>query len=173
MIDFKETDSQNPGWDKPASVADSPAATESNGAPDPTPKPKKPRAKKVLTKSKAAELKEMLEARQTGTKLPEPKAEPKGKATVKEMLKAQASGKAKQQELPGVKVKMDKIGICAKRFKDSLEALELAQDEKGAAVEGLIKAMQKAKRYRFTIDGYHFEFIHKGPSDTVKVTKPK
>lgn len=121
---------------------------------------------KVKKQSKAAALKETLEKNQItkdGGKAVEAKPEKEPKK----------SKRPEQLPLAGIKVKLDATGKAAQRFGKALEALEDAQDEKGAASEALIKAMKKAKRLRITVNGYDFQIIHEGPKDKVKVTKPK
>ena len=81
--------------------------------------------------------------------------------------------KAKPKQPDLIKVKLDSVGKCAKRMKNALEALEAAQDEKGAASEALQKALKKSKRLTTSFDGYRFQLHHVGPKDTIKVDKPK
>jgi len=117
---------------------------------------------KVKKQSKAAALKETLEKNQI--------TKDGGKAVE---AKPKKPKRPEQLPLAGIKVKLDATGKAAQRFGKALEALEDAQDEKGAASEALIKAMKKAKRLRITVNGYDFQIIHEGPKDKVKVTKPK
>lgn len=85
--------------------------------------------------------------------------------------KRHKSKNPEQQEL--VKVKLDATGKAAERFKNSLEALVDAQEEKGESMILLYKALVKSKRTTFQIHGYTFTRQHTGPKDTIKVQKSK
>lgn len=81
--------------------------------------------------------------------------------------------KAKPVQPTLLEVKMDGVGKAAKRMKEALEALEIAQDEKGAASENLQKSLKKSKRTSTSYDGYQFQLKHVGPKDTITIQKPK
>lgn len=72
-----------------------------------------------------------------------------------------------------LEVKMDGVGKAAKRMRDALEALEVAQDEKGAASENLQKSLKRAKRLGTSYDGYHFSLKKVAAKETIAVQKPK
>jgi hypothetical protein len=128
-----------------------------SGAPDPPAETKRPALKVAgalkekpvkVTKTKAAELKEALEKRQLGDTSPvKPKLD--GNANgVKFSRKGKAAKPTKPAEQLEIKIKVgppkDKIGKAAVRLKKAVDELDSATDEKGAAVENLVKAMQKA-----------------------------
>lgn len=170
--------------------------------------------KPVITKSKAAELKDALEARQVG-------AAPKDledtavtittgtgkqvKTTLKKMIAASTAQKIgpagkkfkaaletalgtperktlkpKTEQLDMVtEKKLDvpeptsPLYLAGKRLKEAIVQEELLKDEKAEAQQEVLKAMKKAKRYNYRVEGYLFELAHTGAMDKVKVIKPK
>ena len=67
----------------------------------------------------------------------------------------------------------DRVGVCAQNFRTVLEKEAALREDKGEASAALYKALVSSKRTSIQIDGYKFERFHKGPQDTIKVTKPK
>lgn len=78
----------------------------------------------------------------------------------------------KTAELPNMP-KPDAIGLHAQNLRTAIEKLDAASEEKGEAIDKLMKAMRRAKRHNIRIDGYVFEFHHQGAKDSIKVVKPK
>ena len=77
-----------------------------------------------------------------------------------------------QTELEGMPER-DGVGKAGKRYKDAVEALDAAQNEKGEAMQSLINALKKARRTSVQVEGYHFQYKHNGPSDKILTKKPK
>lgn len=142
-------------------------------------KPKKDKPVKV-SKSKAAELKEALEKRQLGDKSPAtPKAskkkaaKPAAKVAIKKLkpktaqLDMVTEGKLL---VPEPNSPLYKVG---KRLSEVVEQETLIKDEKADAMQEVVKAMRKARRYNYKVRGYIFEIVHKGAEDKVRIIKPK
>lgn len=136
----------------------------------------KPRVKSVTPQSvlaadAAQSIKDNIEKNSVG-KGEKPTLPP---ATAKDVAPDNPKPLAKKKPIQPVllEVKMDGVGKAAKRMKEALEALEIAQDEKGAASENLQKSLKKSKRTSTSYDGYQFQLKHVGPKDTITIQKPK
>lgn len=139
----------------------------------------KPRVKSVTPQSvlaadAAQSIKDNIEKNSVG-KGEKPTLPP---ATAKDVAPDNPKPLAKKKPIQSIQpvlleVKMDGVGKAAKRMKEALEALDLAQDEKGAASENLQKSLKKSKRTSTSYDGYQFQLKHVGPKDTITIQKPK
>ena len=165
------------------------------------PKPKRKAKAIKVTKSKAAEIKEALEKGQvagpditdklnpdlkdgkTG-KVVDVKLTKKGKLTkgskakVSDVVRAAMADKYPPKQVDMVDAKMiivpeSPLYKAGKKAKDIVAQEEMIKDAKAEAVAELLKAMRKAKKYRYAVEGYSFELEHKGPQDKIKVVKPK
>ena len=121
----------------------------------------------VLAADAAQSIKDNIEKNSVG-KGEKPTLPP---ATAKDVAPDNPKPLAKKKPIQPVllEVKMDGVGKAAKRVKNAIEALDIAQDEKGAAFENLQKVLKKSKRTSTSYDGYKFNLKHIGPQDTIQV----
>lgn len=123
----------------------------------------------VLAADAAESIKDTIEKNSVG-KGEKPTLPP---ATKKDVAPDEPKPLKKPTQPVLLEVKMDGVGKAAKRVKNAIEALDIAQDEKGAAFENLQKVLKKSKRTSTSYDGYKFNLKHIGPQDTIQVQKPK
>ena len=132
-------------------------------------KVKKPKKELKITKSKAAEIKEAIERGQIGATESAPKQKPAAKKLTPKTQQRDMITEGKLM-VPEPDSPLYKAG---KRLAEAVEQEQLVKDEKGEALQEVIGAMRKAKRYNYKVSGYIFELQHFGAQDKVKVIKPK
>lgn len=81
--------------------------------------------------------------------------------------------KAKQEQLAGVNVEPDEVGVCAETYLDRLDDVDTAKEKAQTARDALVAIMRDKRRREIHVKGVTVLLRHMDAQDIIKVKKSK